>query len=113
MYCSHHDHRHVRKSFFGFLQEANSVKVGHHQVGEHQLELFTGIKQRQGLHAGPRLAAVEVSAGKHRRHNLADCLLIIYYQDTLGGHGACSVYGVFYLTSEIPKVTIYARKAHW
>ena len=84
----HHDHGHVRESFLGALQQPNAIQVGHHQVGEHEFELFAGIEQGDGLKAGSGLPTLIVGVGEHRRDNLADSLLVIDNQDSFNRHKA-------------------------
>jgi hypothetical protein len=83
-----HDHRHIGKAFFGSFQQADAIELGHHQVREHQLELFSGLEQGQSLHPGSGLTAFIVSAGKHGRDNLADRLFVVDDQDAVSWHSA-------------------------
>ena len=83
--CHHHD-RHVRVLFLGPLQQADAVEVGHHQVREHEFELFAGGENRQRLHAGTGLLAGISGRAEHRGNDFADRLFVVNYKNSIG-HG--------------------------
>ena len=55
----HHD-RHVGIFFLGLFEQADAVEFGHHQVGEHELELFAGVEDSERFQAGTCLFAVDI-----------------------------------------------------
>jgi hypothetical protein len=91
----HHD-GHVGKFFLGAFEEANAVEVGHHQIGKHELEYFTGIEQGEGFQARAGLLPAIAGGSENSADNLTDCLFVVDYENTIS-HGPQSVYSAIQL----------------
>ena len=79
---NHHD-RHVGVFFFGAFEQADAVEVGHHEVGEHQLESFVGVEHAERFHAGAGLLAGVAGRGEHGGDDFADGLFVIDNQNAV------------------------------
>ena len=95
--------------------------LGHHQVGEHEVEFFAGIQQGESFHAGGGLPGLIVGSGQHGADDFADGFFVVNDQDALGWHrlsqctANCSKLESLDQdpNSEVPKVITGHGKAHW
>jgi hypothetical protein len=99
--CDHYD-RHIREAFFRAFEQADTVKIGHHQIGEHQFELLARGKQSQSLDPRTRLFPGVSGGGKDGADNLSDCLFVIDYENAVR-HGCASILGDFNFYSKCRK----------
>ena len=70
----------------------------HHQVGQHQLELLSGIQQLERRVAGGGRSAAVSRRAQHRAHHFTNGRFIVHHQDALVGllipHGGLIVHGL-------------------
>ena len=83
MHGGNHHHRHVGILLLGALQQANAIKVRHHQVRKHQFELFARIENRESLHTGGRLFAGITSSTEHGRNDFPNRFFVVNYKNAI------------------------------
>ena len=84
---SDHNDRHLRKLDLGLFQKANAIEIAHHEIGEHEGEIFAGGQNAQRVHARTRLLALIAGSVEHGADDFANGVFVVNDQYLFANHG--------------------------